>query len=160
MPPRPSDEHGPAADNKRTVAAARGLGPGRPKAPAGAGGSGGPGRQSHSAHHPQEVPVHYPWHPLHSQTILVTRSVRRHGRDVWLCEQDQRTADIPVWMTDRVACAALSLGPVLVSVDALIELALLVSATHAKHDHITRPSQEEPDATSTTAILAANDPPL
>ena len=59
------------------------------------------------------------------------RSVR-HGRDVWLCEQEQRTAAIPVWMTDRVACAALSVGPVLVSVDALRELAsLVVTATRS-----------------------------
>jgi hypothetical protein len=36
-----------------------------------------------------------------------------------LCELDQRTAAIPVWMTDRVACAALSIGSVLVSVEAL-----------------------------------------
>jgi len=78
-------------------------------------------RQSHSTHHTEEVTVHYPWHPLHGQTILVQRSVR-HGREVWLCEHDQRTAAIPVWMTDRVACAALSLGPVLVSVDAIVSL--------------------------------------
>jgi hypothetical protein len=81
-----------------------------------------PSRQSHSAHHTEQVTVHYPWHPLHGQTILVQRSVR-HGREVWLCEQDQRTAAIPVWMTDRVACAAVSTGPVLVSVEALTELA-------------------------------------
>jgi hypothetical protein len=36
-----------------------------------------------------------PWHPLHGQTILVQRSVR-HGREVWLCEHDERTAAIPV----------------------------------------------------------------
>ena len=108
-------------------------------------------RQSHSAHHTEQVTVHYPWHPLHGQTIRVQRSVR-HGRDVWLCEQEQRTAAIPVWMTDRAACAALSVGPVLVSVDALRELAsLVVTATRsAAHDRITHPSQEEPDATSTT----------
>jgi hypothetical protein len=58
----------------------------------------------------------------------VQRSVR-HGREVRLCEHDERTAAIPVWMTDRVACAALSVGPVLVSVEGLIELATLVAAT-------------------------------
>src|SRR5438105_15801498 len=82
-------------------------------------------RQSHSAHHTEHVTIHYPWHPLHGQTVLVQRSVR-HGRDVWLCAPDQQTAAIPVWMTDRVACAALSVGPVLVSVDALTALASLV----------------------------------
>ena len=64
---------------------------------------------------------------MHGQTILVQRSVR-HGRELLLCEQDQRTAAIPVWMTDRVACAALSIGSVLVSVEALTELASLVNA--------------------------------
>ena len=47
-------------------------------------------RQSHSAHHTEHVTVHYPWHPLHGQTVLAQRSVR-HGRDVWLCEHDQQT---------------------------------------------------------------------
>ena len=93
----------------------------------GAAAEGHPSRQSHSAHHTEHVTVHYPWHPLHGQTILVQRSVR-HGREVWLCDQPQRTAAIPVWMTDCVACAALSVGPVLVSVEALIELALLMTA--------------------------------
>ena len=57
-------------------------------------------RQSHSAHHTEHVTIHYPWHPLHGQTILVQCSVR-HGRDVWLCEQDQRTAAIPVTLARR-----------------------------------------------------------
>jgi len=83
----------------------------------------------------------------------VQRSVR-HGREVWLCEHDQRTAAIPVWMTDRVACAALSVGPVLVAVEGLLELASLVAATRSAHDRITQPSQEEPDATSTTETNA------
>jgi Family of unknown function (DUF5372) len=101
-----------------------------PKAAKRAERSGEHSRQSHSAHHTEHVTVHYPWHPLHGQTIAVRRSVR-HGRDVWLCEHDQRTAAIPVWMTDAVACAALSVGPVLVSVEALTELASLVNATRS-----------------------------
>src|SRR6058998_567024 len=104
-------------------------------------------RQSHSAHHTEHVTVHYPWHPLHGQTILVQRSVR-HGREVWLCEPDERTAAIPVWMTDRVACAALSMGPVLVAVEALNELASLVRATHSAHDRVIDLPQEDHDATS------------
>jgi hypothetical protein len=56
-------------------------------------------------HHTEHVTVHYRWHPLHGETILVQRSVRQ-GREVWLCARDQRTAAIPTWMTDRVACAA------------------------------------------------------
>jgi len=42
----------------------------------------------------------------------------------------------------------------LVSVEALIELASLVAATRSAHDRITQPSQEEPDATSTTETNA------
>jgi hypothetical protein len=41
-----------------------------------------------------------------------------------------------MWMTDRVACAALSIGPVLVSVDALTELTSLVHATRSAHDRL------------------------
>ena len=109
---------------------------------------GNPSRQSDSAHHTEQVTVHYPWHPLHGQTILVQRSAR-HGREVWLCEHDLRTAAIPVWMTDRMACAALSVGPVVVSVEALSELALLVNATRSAHDRVIDLPQEEHDATST-----------
>jgi hypothetical protein len=93
-------------------------------------------RQSHSAHHTEQVTIYYRWHPLHGQTIRVQRSVRQ-GREVWLCEPDRHTAAIPVWMTDRVACAALSVGPILVSVDALTELASLVIATRSAHDRVT-----------------------
>ena len=66
----------------------------------------------------------------------------------------ERTAAIPVWMTDRVACAALSVGPVLVAVEGLLEHASLVATTRSAHDRITQPSQEEPDATSTTETNA------
>ena len=61
-----------------------------------------------------------------------SRSVRQ-GRDVWLCDQDQHTAAIPVWMTDRAACAPLSTGPILVSVDALTELVSLVKGIPVIH---------------------------
>ena len=104
-------------------------------------------RQSHSAHHTEHVTVHYPWHPLHGQAIVVQRSVRQ-GRDVWLCAQDQRTAAIPVWMTDRAACAALSTGPALVSVAALTDLAALVTTTRSTHDRVVDLPQEDRDATS------------
>src|SRR5713226_7890056 len=124
----------------------------RPK-PSGTARSAVPSRQSHSAHHTEHVTVHYPWHPLHGQTILVQRSVR-HGREVWLCEPDERTAAIPVWMTDRVACAALSVGPVLVSVEVLLVVASLVVATRSAHDRITQPSLVVLNATSITETNA------
>jgi hypothetical protein len=81
----------------------------------------------------------------------VRRSVR-HGRDVWLCEQV--AAAIPVWMTDCVACAALSIGPVLVSVDALAELASLVNASRSAHDRVVDLPEEGHDATSTAETTA------
>src|SRR2546422_567034 len=112
-----------------------------PEAPGGAERSGASGRQSHSAHHTEQVTVHYPWHPLHGQTLVVQRSVR-NGRVVWLCEHDQRTAAIPVWMTDRVACAALSIGPIVVSIEALTELSSLVNARRSAHDRVTVLPQE------------------
>ncbi|MBI4265312.1 MAG: hypothetical protein HY657_13120 [Acidobacteria bacterium] len=70
----------------------------------------------------------------------------RHGRELWLCEHDQHTAAIPAWMTDRVACAALSIGPGLVSVDVLIELASLVAATRQAQDRVTDLHQESEDS--------------
>jgi len=48
-----------------------------------------------------------------------------------------------------MACAALSVGPVVVSVEALSELALLVNATRSAHDRVIDLPQEEHDATST-----------
>ena len=53
-------------------------------------------RQSDSAHHTEHVTVHYPWHPLHGQTLsvrrtrpgesraLAVRSRPAHGRDSYL----------------------------------------------------------------------------
>jgi len=59
----------------------------------------------------------FPIPGLHGQTILVQRSVR-HGR-VWLCA----TISAPPRRCDAgpVACAALSIGPVLVSAEALAQ---------------------------------------
>lgn len=110
-------------------------------------------RPLHSAHHTEHVTVHYPWHPLHGETIVAQRSVRQ-GRDVWLFAQDQRAAAVPVWMTDRVVCAALSTGPALISVGALTELRLLVDAVRSAHDRVTDLPQEECDAMSTAEATA------
>jgi hypothetical protein len=106
-----------------------------------------------SAHRTEHVVVHYRWHPLHGQTILVQRSLR-HGREVWLCQQEHHTAAVPVWMTDRVACAALSVGPVLVSVEALTALAALVTITRRAHDRVIDLPKEDPDATPTAETTA------
>jgi hypothetical protein len=73
----------------------------------------------------------------------------RHVRELWVCEHDQHTAAIPLWMTDRVARAALFIGPVLVSVEALTELASLMNATRSAHDRVTDLHKEDQDATST-----------
>jgi hypothetical protein len=102
---------------------------------------------------PEQVTVHFPWHPLHGQTMLIRRSVR-DGRELWLCEPDQHTAAIPVWMTDRVACPTLSIGPVLVSVEALTELASLVNATRSAHDPVIDLLQEEHHAMLTAETIA------
>ena len=84
-------------------------------------------RQSHSAHHTEHVTFTIRWHPLHGQTD--SRAAQRATVVTSGCaSRIEHPAAIPVWMTDRVACAALSIGPVLVSVEALTELASLVTA--------------------------------
>ena len=77
-------------------------------------------RQSHSAHHTEQVTVHYRWHPLHGKTICGAAKRASRPRGLAL-RAGSRTAAIPVWMTDRAACAAPPTGPVLVSVEALTE---------------------------------------
>jgi hypothetical protein len=47
-------------------------------------------------------------------------------------------------MTDRLACAALSVGSSLVSVEALTELATLVNILRSAHDRVTDLPQEDP----------------
>jgi len=77
----------------------------------------------------------------------------RHGGELWLSKHDQHTAAISVWMTDRVARAALPTDPALVSVEALSELALLVNATRSAHDRVTDLHREDQDATSTADAI-------
>jgi len=70
--------------------------------------------------------VHYPWHPLYGQSVLVRRGVRGNSRVLFVCDSSANTAGIPAWMTDRAVCAALSHGPAMVHVEALSELAQLL----------------------------------
>lgn len=74
----------------------------------------------------------YPWHPLHGQKLPVIRRRGRRGTEVLDVEvRPGVSRELPAWMTDEAACAAMSSGPAQVSVAALNELRAVLSQPSA-----------------------------
>ena len=72
--------------------------------------------------------IAYRWHPLHGQRLPVVRRRGRKGTKVVDVQIRQGVSrELPAWMTDEAACAAMSLGPPRVSVAALIDLRAVLS---------------------------------
>jgi hypothetical protein len=66
--------------------------------------------------------VAYPWHPLHGRRLRIGQRSTRDGADLLLvAERDGTLRELPAWMCDEVACAAMTLGPPVVAVPALTE---------------------------------------
>jgi len=102
----------------------------------------------------ESVTVYYPWHALHGQTLTVFRREKQDRRELLFCElANGRLVGIPQWMTDR-GCAAYSLGPPVIGVEALVALReLLAAVRRGVADN--RPFQEEGHETiRTTSGLA------
>ena len=72
--------------------------------------------------------IAYRWHPLHGQRLPVVRQKGRKGTKVIDVRIGQGVSrELPAWMADEVACAAMSLGPPQISVAALIDLRAVLS---------------------------------
>src|SRR4051794_13598200 len=77
----------------------------------------------HSAYRSQFAVVAYPWHPLHGQRVRVYGRQGRAGRQILYIEvRPGLSREIPAWMCDGAACAAITSGNAQIAVASLIEL--------------------------------------
>ena len=78
--------------------------------------------QLHNAYDFETVNIYYRWHPLFGFSLRVrTRRKGNHGEDRIYCESDGKIYPVPSWMLSP-ECSHFSLGPALVSTEALSEL--------------------------------------
>jgi hypothetical protein len=81
------------------------------------------------------VTVHYRWCALRGVQLQCRRQLSDSDGDYLDCElPDGAGALIPSWMTDPVVCAGFSFGAPLISLQALIELRLLLNAAVVRQD--------------------------
>ncbi len=104
--------------------------------------------QGHSAHIGEFVTVHYPHHPLFG-TRVRCQSVdqRSSGAVAHIETAPGHVIVIPTWMLDAIACTGMEIDEPRVSLDALIDLAGLLTAQCAR----------ESSLTATTAIEEVTD---
>ena len=74
--------------------------------------------------------MHYPWHPLHGETLRIVR--RTEQGDQAMIEGERscgQVRELPEWMTDRELCSRMAMrsGPIVV-LEALVQLAFLLGA--------------------------------
>ena len=71
----------------------------------------------------------YPWHPLHGERVRVYGRQGRAGRQILYIEvRPGLSREIPPWMCDAGACAAISIGGARVAIDALTELRTILDS--------------------------------
>ena len=80
-------------------------------------------RQKHSAHGPEVVKVHYPFHPLHGQSLRVQRRAKLPNGEYIFCElPDGSIGGLPSWIADATKTSDFTAGPPLTSAAALGQL--------------------------------------
>ncbi len=81
------------------------------------------GNKRHSTYRSQFVTIEYPWHPLHGKRVPLLRRVGR-GTEEFVHVEARRgvSRELPAWMCDASACAAISKGTPRVTIEALNEL--------------------------------------
>jgi len=88
----------------------------------------------HSAHILERAKVYYRWHPLFGLALPVRRRQRGREGESLLCESpDGRLLSLPYWMCNP-ECLQFSLGPPMISVDALRALRTLLGMCHTFSD--------------------------
>jgi len=77
--------------------------------------------------------VLYPWHPLYGQRVPVYGRQGRAGRQILYIEvQPGLSREIPAWMCDAAACAAVSSGSPRLAIAALTELRAVLDSHSGK----------------------------
>jgi hypothetical protein len=89
-------------------------------------------RQKHNAHGPEVIKVHYPFHPLHGQSLRVQRRAKLPNGEYIFCElPDGTIGGFPSWIADATKTPYFTVGPPLSSVAALAELRKLLDSLHS-----------------------------
>ncbi len=112
----------------------------------------------HSDHRTDVRRVHYRWHPLYGQDVVVVGKIGG-SRGVYRCQlpDDGKHAsrEIPIWMFDRVLCSRMKstpqphvCWPALVDLKRLLEEIRQTEGSGLIEDRF-QPTREESDATST-----------
>src|SRR5215210_7707298 len=96
------------------------------------------GISCHTAHHSAYrlgfARIAYPWHPLYGRRLRVGQRTTRRAADLLLVEERIGVLrELPAWMCDEAACAAMTPGPPAVSIAALNDLTLVLAGLTAKH---------------------------
>src|SRR3954454_19319401 len=96
------------------------------------------GPSGHTAHHSAYrlgfARIAYPWHPLYGRRLRVGQRTTRRAADLLLVEERIGVLrELPAWMCDEAACAAMTPGPPAVAIAALNDLTLVLAGLTAKH---------------------------
>ena len=88
--------------------------------------------QKHNAHGPENINIHYRFHPLYGQRLRVERRAKLASGEYIFCElPDGTIGGFPSWITDPATNANVSVGAPLTSAAALAELRTLLDSLHS-----------------------------
>ncbi|AEH82166.1 hypothetical protein SM11_pC1093 (plasmid) [Sinorhizobium meliloti SM11] len=107
--------------------------------------------QGHSTHIGEYVTIHYPHHPLFGKRVRRQGVDHRKGGAVAHIETTPgNVIVIPTWMLDPIACAGMEIGEPRASLEALIELASLLTPQGERAPSSTAKAVDEevPDETA------------
>lgn len=89
-------------------------------------------RQKHNAHGPEVIKIHYPFHPLHGQSLRVERRAKLPKGEYIFCEfPDGTIGGFPSWIADPTKVPNFTVGPAMTSAVALAELRKLLDSLHS-----------------------------
>jgi hypothetical protein len=122
-----------------------------------------PSSQKHNAHGPEIIKVHYQFHPLYGQNLLVQRRAKfPHGEYIFCELADGTIGGFPSWIADSAKASDVTVGRPLVSAAALAELCALLGRLHSrvKRDKASLKAmlQERTNDTKGNAIDDADEP--
>lgn len=88
--------------------------------------------QKHNAHGPEVIKIHYPFHPLHGQSLRVERRAKLPKGEYIFCElPDGTIGGFPSWIADPTKSANFTIGSPMTSASALAELRKLLDSLHS-----------------------------
>jgi len=137
------------------MAFATGLGTSpRPQiAPASSASSSTPRTPRHSTYRSQFVVIEYPWHPLHGKRLRLVQRGDYRGRDSIRVETPTGpSSELPAWMCSASACASITVGTPVVTIEALQGLSAALKSllpNRMRRSPVSfRPKKEALDATT------------